>query len=184
MHHAGAALAVGKARGLGPTQLATAVALALYQPSHCLAAGFWEEGAKTLTASIPLEQGLRLWSHARRMNRSSGRGNRTTWRGAWPELRELARHLLDRRPVSDRDLDATTFRMCQSARVTVTDERGNSRTHAVEVPVGACGRDAEETRELVRWRCEQAFGVDGGAFWEALHADGTTVAGLLEAAGR
>ena len=27
-------------------------------------------------------------------------------------------------------------------------------------------------------------GSEWGAFWEALHADGTTVAGLLEAAGR
>jgi len=59
VHNAGAALAVGRVRGLPAEQLAAAVALALYQPNHCLGAGFWEQGAKTLTASLPLEQGIR-----------------------------------------------------------------------------------------------------------------------------
>ncbi len=40
IHNAGAALAVGKVRGLDAGQLADAVALALYQPNTCLAAGF------------------------------------------------------------------------------------------------------------------------------------------------
>ncbi len=59
IHNAGAALAVGVARGLDAQTLTNAVALALYQPSFCLVPGFWHEGAKTVTASMPLEQGIR-----------------------------------------------------------------------------------------------------------------------------
>ena len=362
VHNAGAALAVGRVRGLPAEQLAAAVALALYQPNHCLGAGFWEQGAKTLTASLPLEQGiravdlaaagltapmdllehplgffstfsfghfvglfdglgeswfsdtlcfkrypgtsyvsapveaalaawralgggpvervriettalsstldslgaaaverspldanavnfsvrlsvaaallfgdllpehlqpeplaeaeprvrelagritvvhdvaqslrlftsnpvgarmlvglgprgwLRLRAHARRMNTSTGPGNRSTWRGAWREVAPLCAHLLDRRPVSDRDFDPAVFRMTQSARVTVTGVEGRSETREVEVPLGACGRDAAETLELVRWRCEQALGAHGGAFWEAVHRPSISTAELL-----
>lgn len=367
VHNAGAALAVGRVRGLGAQELASAVALALYQPNHCLAAGFWHEAAKTLTASLPLEQGLRavdlaqagltgpldllehplgflstfafgrfdglfdglgeVWfsdtlsfkrfpgtsyvsapveaalaareelgagpieavhvettalsstldavgaaaidrspldanavnfsvklsvaaallfgdlrpehlrpehlaaneerlralatritvthdlaqtlrlfagnpvgarmlvglgprgwtrlrEHGRRMNQASGPGNRTSWRGAWKELRPLLAHLWDRRPVSDRDFDPAAFRMTQSARVTITDSEGRQRSSTVDVPVGACGRDIDEARDLVRWRCEQAFGPAAGAFWAALHRDGVSTAELLEATGR
>ena len=54
-----------RARGLSGKELAHAVAIALYQPNYCLAAGFWEEGAKTLTASLPVDQGIRAVDLAR-----------------------------------------------------------------------------------------------------------------------
>lgn len=59
IHNAGAALALGKMLHLDSAALTSAVALALSQPNHCLAPGFWHEDAKTLTAALPIAQGLR-----------------------------------------------------------------------------------------------------------------------------
>ena len=59
IHDAGAALALGKVLGLTADQLVSAVAIALFQPNLCLAPGFWDQGAKTVTASQPMEHGVR-----------------------------------------------------------------------------------------------------------------------------
>jgi len=59
IHNAGAAAALAKVMGLPADRLATAVALALYQPNLCLTPGFWNEGSKTVTAAQPQEQGIR-----------------------------------------------------------------------------------------------------------------------------
>jgi len=368
IHNAGAALALGKVWGLSAEQLTAAVALALYQPSTCLAAGFWEAGAKTITACQPLEQGIRAaelaragltgpadllehplgflavfsfghftglfdaigqvwfadtlchkrypgtsyisaavegaleasggrplqpaeiervgvettvlsatldslgaaaierspldanainfslrlsvaaalrlgdltpdsfrpqalaeveddiraiarkvhvihdWSqslemmaaapvglrllthlsadgavrtvaHARRLGRASGRAGRNPSR-----LRGLARSLppllgeivrARRQPVTDRDFDAQAFRMLQSARTTLR-AGGTERSIWVEIPVGACGRDREETRRLIRWRCEQGLGQAGAErLLDAIARPGTAVDDLL-----
>jgi len=59
IHDAGAAVALGKVRGLDAGRLAAALGVALYQPHFCLTPGFWDEGSKTVTAAMALEQGIR-----------------------------------------------------------------------------------------------------------------------------
>jgi len=364
IHNAGAALAVGRILGLDATALAHAVALALYQPSYCLTPGFWEPGAKTLTAAIPMEQGIRaaqvaaagltgpldllehplgflatfsfgyfpglfdglgrVWfsdtlcfkrfpgtsyisaaveaalgcrealgdrpieralvettalsstldslgaaaidrspldanavnfsvklsvaaalrfgdllpehlrpehlipeegrirdlakrvevvhdwaqtlrmfgesplgprmvaglgprgwarlvSHGRRMNSASGRGNRGRLGGAWRALAGPLRAALRPGPLSDRAFDARSFRLLQAARVTLF-AGGARHTRVVLVPVGAGGRDPAETRALVRWRCEQAFGGAAEALWDRLHRPGVALEELRQLA--
>jgi len=58
IHNLGAAAAVGRVSGFDRTRMSNALSLALYQPNFCLAPGFWDEGSKLLTASIPLRAGI------------------------------------------------------------------------------------------------------------------------------
>jgi len=59
IHNAGAAVALARVLRLDARATTAALALALAQPNYCLAAGFFHEGAKTLTAATPLSQGVR-----------------------------------------------------------------------------------------------------------------------------
>ena len=48
-------------------------------------------------------------------------------------------------------------------------------TETVDVPIGACGRDPAETKELVRWRCERVFGKDGQQVMDTIMRPGNAV---------
>ena len=64
IHNLGAACAVAKVRGYDERTFANALAISLYQPNFCLAPGFWKEGVKTLTASVPIRTGIRAARYA------------------------------------------------------------------------------------------------------------------------
>jgi hypothetical protein len=51
----------------------------------------------------------------------------------------------------------------------------------VEIPIGACGRDFEETRDVVRWRCMKAFGKRGEKIWKVIFERDSHVVSLYEA---
>ena len=128
----------------------------------------------------------RLVAHARRANQAAGKAGRNPARlgRIWSELLRLLRSFASARGrrVSASDLDAAGFRMYQSARTHLT-RRGRTTTEMVDIPMGACGRDTDEARQLVRWRCDTAFGAEGGAaVWELLFAPDATVTRLEEAA--
>jgi len=82
-----------------------------------------------------------------------------------------------RLPVTDLDIDPTAFKMLQSARTTL-ETTHNGCARLVEIPIGACGRDLSETRDLVRWRCENAFGTRGVEVFETIVNPGSTVEAL------
>ncbi|MCL4557600.1 MAG: MmgE/PrpD family protein [Deltaproteobacteria bacterium] len=58
IHTVGAAVAVSKLYGLSREQVASAIALSLYQPNYPLSPGFMLSDSKLLTASIPLLSGI------------------------------------------------------------------------------------------------------------------------------
>ncbi len=58
IHTVGAAVAVAKLYGLSKEQIASAIALSLYQPNYPLSPGFMLSDSKLLTASIPLLSGI------------------------------------------------------------------------------------------------------------------------------
>ena len=127
----------------------------------------------------------KLVAHGRRANEASGLGgkNPAHFRHAWTELPTLFRSVATarRRRVSATDLDAAGFRMYQSARTHLT-RQGRTTTAMIDIPMGACGRNAGEARDLVRWRCDTAFGEGGEAVWRCLFDPDATVAQLEEAA--
>ncbi len=103
----------------------------------------------------------RLVLHGRRLNRASASAgrNRSRYRGLLRVVPSLARQLASApfTPVSASRFDPESFRMLQSARVRLETPAGD-RSEFIEIPVGACGRDPGEARELVLWRCQLAFG--------------------------
>jgi len=119
--------------------------------------------------------------HGRRMNRVSGARGRNPGRarGLVRQLPELVGAVSKRRSagVSALDLDTTNFRMLQSAR-TAVHSHGAVERAVVDVPVGACGRDVQETAELVRWRCRLAFGARGDALLDVVDEPDATVEDL------
>ena len=58
IHNLGAAASLGAVWRLGREQMRNALSLSLYQPNFCLIPGFWNEGSKLLTASVPLRTGI------------------------------------------------------------------------------------------------------------------------------
>jgi len=136
-------------------------------------------GARLL-ANLGVDPVRKITRHLRELRQGSARrsaveiGDRGS---AWAGLREILRSRGER--VSDLDFDASSFRMLQSATVRVT-AHGEERRREVEVPIGACGRDHGEARELVRWRCQRAFGGPGDAVFDYLTSPSGTVEGLYE----
>ncbi len=138
-------------------------------------------GARLL-ANLGADPVRKLVRHLRELRAGSARRAEVRLGDAgrvWAGVRRIVGSRGER--VSDLDFDARAFRMLQSATVTIT-ARGEPRRHEVEVPIGACGRDLDEARELVRWRCQQAFGVRGDAVFEHVMTPGGSVAGLLRRA--
>jgi 2-methylcitrate dehydratase PrpD len=85
IHAAGAALSLGAVMALPERAMASALSLALSQPVRCLVPAFWHEGAKTLTAAMPLVLGLR----AARLAAAGVEGPRDLFehpQGLWSEL--------------------------------------------------------------------------------------------------
>lgn len=138
-------------------------------------------GASMLAHLGPLELG-RLAAHGHRTRRASERRSATV-RNVRKAVGELLRRVVAARGkrVSARDLDAARFRMYQSAR-THLSRAGRVTTAMVDIPLGACGRDAHEARDLVRWRLRAAFGEKARALWERLFDPEATVAQLEQAA--
>ncbi len=64
IHNLGAATAVAKVKNFDAEKMANAMALSIYQPNFCLVPGFWKEGCKLLTASIPLRTGIQAALYA------------------------------------------------------------------------------------------------------------------------
>lgn len=133
-----------------------------------------------MLAGLSPSAAIRSITHARRLNRTSGSAgrNRSSWQGVASRLPRLRDAL--RGPVSARGFDASTFRMLQSARVHARFE-GRDQTAFVAIPMGACGRDHDETRNVLRWRCEQAFGSRATTVWDTIFTPGATVAALEDA---
>ncbi len=135
-------------------------------------------------AQLKPKQWLRVIRHSRDFNRSSEKASRkaSIYKGMWKDALKLAGQFRKGRktPITALDVDTVGFRMRQSARVVLT-AGGNTVTRMVEIPVGACGRDFSETRGLVRWRCDKAFGEKGKKVWETVFQDGATVKSLYDA---
>jgi 2-methylcitrate dehydratase PrpD len=64
IHNIGAATAVAKVKNFDAEKMANAMSLSIYQPNFCLVPGFWKEGCKLLTASIPLRTGIQAALYA------------------------------------------------------------------------------------------------------------------------
>ena len=139
-----------------------------------------------MAAQLNFGEILRTAAHIRRMNRASGErgGNPNLYAGAGRELtaclRQWAANL--RRPMSALDLDAPGFRMLQSARTTLETAQGCG-TVMVDVPVGACGRDDQETEGIVYGKCRAAFGERAPGVIDAVMRPGRGVEDLFAAAG-
>lgn len=137
-------------------------------------------GARLL-ANLGPDPVRRIARHLRSLRAGSEgqRLSRLGLRGGLADALASARALVDARgePVSDLDFDAAAFRMLQSATVAITID-GRPREVAVEVPIGACGRDAAEAADVVRWRCRRAFGERGDTVFETITRGGRSVAEL------
>lgn len=152
----------------------------------------WAQSARLFTTSpaglgMLSELGVRgLWrllSHVRKMSATGGKRGRNSQR-----FRGLLQGFGSRPPtllasmaggVTAKDLDLTLFKMYQSARLVLTTT-GGSREVQIDIPAGACGRPWTETMELVRWRCEEAFGGRGERVWGTIWEPGHDVADLYE----
>ena len=123
-----------------------------------------------MLAGLSPTAAIRAMAHARRLSRTSGRvgKNRSTWKGMARRVPNVLRQFGQR--VSAEDFDPQSFRMLQSAEVRATLGGHKSRAQ-VPIPIGACGRDLEETRGVLRWRCEQAFGPHADDVWRVIHAE-------------
>ena len=136
-------------------------------------------------ARLSPDELVRVIVHGRKMNRVSGAEGRNEGRfrtllgDVSGHLKRLAGAFAG--PVTALDLEAESFKMYQSSRTTV-DAGGVTRSVMVDIPVGACGRDREETRGVVAWRNEQAFGDRGEELWRLVFAEGTSVAELTATA--
>jgi 2-methylcitrate dehydratase PrpD len=138
----------------------------------------WKQSIQMISASptgiamfaqLRPKQWLRLIKHSKALNRSSGDSPkvRSVFHGIRKDLPKFVRQIRQGRKtqITSLDLDATGFRMIQSARTCLTT-KDICKTETVEIPIGACGRDIAETRDLVRWRCTEAFGEKGMTLWE------------------
>lgn len=140
-----------------------------------------------LLGNLGLGPLARIVRHVRSL-REGSRGQRLSkvrLAGGMTAALATARDLIEARGerVSDLDFDARGFEMLQSATVFVTLD-GRAIEREVRIPIGACGRDDEEARGVVRWRCGRAFGERGDALCELLLRPGASVAGLHELARR
>lgn len=122
-----------------------------------------------MLAGLSPSAAVRAMAHARRLNRCSGRvgRNRSSWKGMARRIPDVVRQFGQR--VSAEEFDPRSFRMMQSAEVRAA-LGGEEKRARVLIPVGACGRDLEETRGVLRWRCEQAFGLHAEDVWRVIHA--------------
>lgn len=129
-------------------------------------------------------QWIRLIRHSRALNRGPGKSPKSIhfWRGMRRKLPLLMEQIKRARKtsVSAFQMELETFRMLQSAKVTVS--AGNTHiTETVDIPLGACGRNFEETRDLVRWRCAAAFGDRGDKIFEVVFTPQSRVEALYQA---
>ncbi len=154
----------------------------------------WSQTVRLLTGSpvgigmfaqLEPAQLLRAITHWRALSRTSGRAGRYghRLRGLGPQLLGLLPKVVGaaRRRVTALDFDPTSFKMYQSARTTVATRQW-SKTEMIDIPIGACGRNHAQARQLVRWRCEQAFGPQTDALWQLLFRTGSRVDELYDLA--
>jgi hypothetical protein len=135
-------------------------------------------------AQLRPRQWMKVIGHSRALKRVSGedRKSKNVIRGILKTLPPVIRQVRKgrRTAITALDFDTASFRMLQSARTTVI-ARDIRATEMVEIPIGACGRDFEETRDVVRWRCVKAFGKRGEKIWKVIFEGDSPVMSLYRA---
>lgn len=134
-------------------------------------------------AQLRPRQWIKVIRHSRALKRVSGedRKSKSVIRGICKILPTVIRQVRKgrRAAITALDLDTASFRMLQSARTTVI-ARDIRSTEMVEIPIGACGRDFEETRDVVHWRCVKAFGDRGKKIWKVIFERDSLVISLYQ----
>lgn len=129
-------------------------------------------------------QWIKLIMHSRALKHFSGKKQKSIhfFQGTQRKLPAVIRQIKKARrtPITAFDIDTEGFRMIQSAKIMVS-ARNIHATETVDIPLGACGRDFEETRSLVRWRCANAFGDRGERIWNVIFNTESLVESLYQA---